>query len=400
MPLHPDPRRQTGAHADGDFSLVLGGPLYRLMARARLLRPPLELLHRRMLLVTAVCWLPLLVLGLAEAGSRGAVRVPFLFDIETHARFLVALPVLVWSELLVHVRLQEVVQQFRVRAIIPTAALADFQAVIDRTMRLRDSMAVELALLVLVFTVGPWTWQSAQALLTQTWYASADAGQVQLSRAGWWLVHVSVPLFQFLLLRWYFRLLVWWRFLWQVSRLPLDLRASHPDRSGGLGFLGDTATGFAALLFAQGVLLSGMIASRIWFDGRSALEFRGEIVVLVIVMVAMILGPLLFFTAAMAQARRAGLRRYGAFASAFVHEFDRKWIDGAAPTEPVVGSPDVSSLADLGGSVAVVREMKVVPVERWTVLQLVAATALPFLPLVFTVLPLTELVNRVFQALL
>ena len=51
---------------------------------------------------------------------------------------------------------------------------------------------------------------------------------------------MSLPIFQFLLCRWYFRLFIWARFLWQVSRIDLSLVPTHPDRVGGLGFLSDT----------------------------------------------------------------------------------------------------------------------------------------------------------------
>ena len=46
---------------------------------------------------------------------------------------------------------------------------------------------------------------------------------------GW--AAVSLPLFQFLLLRWYFRLFIWARFLWQVSRIELK---DHANPSGPL----------------------------------------------------------------------------------------------------------------------------------------------------------------------
>ena len=46
---------------------------------------------------------------------------------------------------------------------------------------------------------------------------------------------VSVPLFQFILLRWYFRIFIWARFLWQVSRIDLAYAPAHPDRLGGSG---------------------------------------------------------------------------------------------------------------------------------------------------------------------
>ena len=72
---------------------------------------------------------------------------------------------------------------------------------------------------------------------------------------------------QFLLLRWYFRLFIWARFLWQVSRIELKLMPLHPDRCGGLGFLASVSYAFSPLLLAQGVLLAGMMANRIFYMG-------------------------------------------------------------------------------------------------------------------------------------
>jgi hypothetical protein len=43
------------------FSLVPGGPLFRVFPRSRLAGDPLELLHRRLVVITLVPWLPLLL---------------------------------------------------------------------------------------------------------------------------------------------------------------------------------------------------------------------------------------------------------------------------------------------------------------------------------------------------
>lgn len=386
----------TPADAE-DFSLVLGGPLYQLFLKTRLMRPPLDLVHRRMLVIPALAWLPLLALTVAEGNAVSGVVVPFLQDVETYARFLVALPILLFAELMVHARVREIVWQFRERGIVAEASTPRFEEAIVGAMRWRNSIAAEVALLALVFLLGPWIWQHGLALQTDTWYANADAGRLDLTRAGWWFVHISAPIFQFLLLRWYFRLAIWWRFLWQVSRLPLELKATHPDRSGGLGFLGESVSGFMPVLFAQGVVVSGIIFSRVLTGANDALEFRSEIAVLVILLVAMVMVPLLFFSPDLMAARREGLRKYGALATTYVREFERKWLQGgAAPAdEPLVGSADIQSLADLAGSSDIVREMWPVAFDLRTSIQLVAATAAPFLPLVLTVIPFAELVKRV-----
>jgi hypothetical protein len=44
-----------------DFSLILGGPLFQLFRRAHLSGGVLELLHRRIIVITMFAWLPLLV---------------------------------------------------------------------------------------------------------------------------------------------------------------------------------------------------------------------------------------------------------------------------------------------------------------------------------------------------
>ena len=90
------------------------------------------------------------------------------------------------------------------------------------------------------------------AVDASTWAAGSAAGSgsgfANLSLAGWWHALVSVPIFQFLLVRWYFRMFIWARFLWQVSRIELRLVPTHPDRVGGLGFLANIVYAFTPLL--------------------------------------------------------------------------------------------------------------------------------------------------------
>ena len=45
-----------------DFSLVLGGPLYQFFRKAHLEGDHLELLYRRIIVITAIAWLPFALL--------------------------------------------------------------------------------------------------------------------------------------------------------------------------------------------------------------------------------------------------------------------------------------------------------------------------------------------------
>jgi hypothetical protein len=241
-------------------------------------------------------------------------------------------------------------------------------------------------------------WHHYGAINVPTWYAVPSVGSRGLSAPGWWFVYVSLPLFQFILFRWYFRLLIWIRFLWHVSRCRLSLVATHPDRVGGLGFLSSTVVAFSPLLAAHGALLAGVIASRIFFAGATLPEFKLELGVVVAFLLVVVLGPLLFFIPHLSDARRVGLREYGTLAQRYVREFDAKWLRGGVPAgEPLVGSADIQSLADLGNSYDLVRSMRVVPITRDAIVQLVVITLIPVVPLLLTMVSLEELLKRLLQ---
>jgi hypothetical protein len=110
----------TGAGLDEptDFSLVQGGPLFQLLLRARLVRPSMDLLGRRMLVIAALAWVPLLVLTLLSGNAFGGMGLPFLYDLGAHARLLLCMPLLIAAEVIVHRRIRVTVRQFLDRGII------------------------------------------------------------------------------------------------------------------------------------------------------------------------------------------------------------------------------------------------------------------------------------------
>lgn len=379
------------------FSLVLGGPLYQLFRSAHLSGTGLELLRRRIIVISLFAWLPLLLLSALNGQLLGGdVAVPFLQDAEVHVRFLIAMPLLIVAEIVVHRRMHLVVRQFLERNLIPESARERFDSAIASALRLRNSVPAELLLIALVYGVGVFiVWRVYTVLDTSTWHTlPADDRGSRLSTAGMWYAYVSLPLFQFLLLRWYFRIFIWLRFLWQVSRIDLNLLPIHPDRLGGLGFLSNTAYAFVPLALAHGAVLAGQIANRIFHLGAELLSFKVEIALVVCFVQFLVFAPLLLFSLQLAQAKRAGLREYGTLAARYIRDFDSKWLRGNTPArEPLVGSADVQSLADMGNSFEGVRKMRVAPVTRDAIVQLAVATAVPVAPLLLTIMPLEELVK-------
>ena len=384
-----------------DFSLVLGGPLFQLLRRAHLTDDALTHLRQRVVVIGLLGWLPLLVLSTLQGQVWGGVAVPFLHDVEAHVRFLVVVPLLIVAELVVHRRMRFLVKQFLERELIPESAMPRFDAAIASAFRLRNSVPAELLLIAIVYGLGILViWRQYVALDAATWYATPAVDGPQLSLAGMWFGYVSLPLFQFLLLRWYFRLFIWMRFLWQVSRIELSLVPTHPDRTGGLGFLAGTAYAFMPLLLAHGALLAGNLANRIFHLGAALPDFKFEILLVVVLLLCIVLGPLLVFAPQLAQAKRTGNREYDTLAQRYVREFDAKWLRGGAPAdEPLVGSGDIQSLADLGNSLEVVRGMRIAQVTKDAILRLGAAVVAPLVPLALTMMPLEDLLKKLFDIL-
>lgn len=395
-------RGQGAPEHPAAFSLVLGGPLHRFLRKVHLAGDGLELHRRRIVVISLFAWLPLLVLSALDGNLLdGAVAVPFLRHIDVHVRFLVVTPLLIAAELLVHRIAPIVVGEFLRRRLVPDGARARFDAALASATRLRSSTLAEALLVAFVYGVGVLViWRRHLPPETTAWYTTTVGAGSRLSLAGVWYGFVSVPIFQFLLLRWYFRLFVWMRLLWQMSRIRLALVPTHPDRVGGLGFLAHMAHAFVPLALAHGTLLAGMIAQRIVHEGAELPSFKGEIVAVAIFVQAVVLAPLTMFAVQLARARWAGLHEYGRLAERYVRDFDTKWLRRGPSAEPLVGSPDIQSLADLGTAFDVVRNMRVAPITRQAVLLLALGTLAPVAPLLLTIMPLDELLRLVTGALL
>ena len=321
--------------------------------------------------------------------------MPFLYDFEVHARLLVALPLLILAEAVTHSRMKPMLAQFFERGLVPDKAVPQFQKAVDSALRLRNSAWIEVLIVVGVYVIGRRIWGEYIVLDASTWYAVPSGDDIKPSVAGLFYAYFSLPVFQFILLRWFYRLIIWARFLKQISNVDLALVPTHPDRLGGLGFVPNLTKQLSVFASAFGALLSGWMATRIILTGSKLTDFSEEIGMMVLLALCVILGPLLAFVPLLHRTQRLGRREYGALASRYVRDFDTKWIHGdKSPDDQLIGTSDIQSLADLGNSYAMVRAMRVVPITLELVQQIVVATLLPVAPLLLTMMPLKELIKK------
>jgi hypothetical protein len=237
-------------------------------------------------------------------------------------------------------------------------------------------------------------------------YLSGLAGQHNprvLGETTWtsqWYWMVCMPLFRFLMLRWLWRLALWCFFLWRVSRLELRLVPTHPDRAGGLGFLEVVQTEFTPLVLAISATQSASLAQDIALGKMKFEAIYPGVAVVLLVDAVLFLGPLFIFFRKLWRCKVKGLSDYSALAERYVNEFDRKWLGAdPAPGEPLLGTADIQSLADLSNSVSIVRDMRLVPISPGILTYLAVAALLPLLPLVLFKYPIEDLLAKFFGGL-
>jgi len=387
-------------HEPADFSLVVGGPLYDFYVRTHLEAPAVGFAHRRILAALALTWAPLWLLIAVDPRPITTVVSSLATDIDGQVRFLIALPLLIAAEPVVHDRLTAVVRQFVTRGLISEHSMSRFAALVRSSRRLAGSTALDVLALMLTVAGGKYLWDQQVTLRVDSWFGMRMSdGVVHLTPAGWWFTLVSLPLFRFLLVRWYLRIIVvWYRFMWCVARLPLRLNALHPDRTGGLGFITTSAFAFIPVLLAQTVQLAARIAQLIWFQGTSLRSFERDIAAVMGVLLVLVFLPQTFFAVRLERTWRKGLSEYGLLACDYVDRFRQKWLGRHLSASPSpLGTADIQSLADLGSAFDVMLGMTFVPISRSVVIRTAFVIALPLVPLAFTVIPLHDFLTHLIR---
>jgi hypothetical protein len=389
---------QNANLASRPFSLMEGGPFFHILKRIGLMKMNPPHLKRRALFGALVTWVPLLILSQMQGLAFGhTIPVPFLTDFSGYTRFLLAVPLLLLAENIVGPRLGQAAAHFVTSGVVPEKDYQQFDKLVELGLHSRDSVVAEVVIAMLAYLA------SMIAFLTipnqvSTWYRTISEGGTSLTWAGYWLIGFCMPIFWFLVMRWLWRLFLWFQFLGRVRKLDLQLFPTHPDEAGGLGFVGGAQRFFGIVLFAFSLGSVGVLARSIVYDHIPLVSYTPAIVTYVVVAVVVVIGPLMVFSEVLLKTKRSGLHQYGAMATAYTGSFHRKWIKHDDPQrEPLLGSADIQSLADLGNSYGYIEKMKPLPVDLRTLLHLVIASLLPLAPLLLTVMPFKDIVKLVLK---
>jgi hypothetical protein len=380
--------------------LLYGGPPHWFLRSLGLIKPGDPMIARRAELVVLVGWVPLVALAVAQSFIlRNQTAKSFLSDFAVYARSLVAAPLFILAEADCIPRLDRVARHFLNAGLVTEPDRPCFDDAVVSTRRLLNSGLAELIVAILAYGLVAYLMINAPPEEFPSWYW-LNTGYHTLSLAGFWHALVSVPLLIFLLFGWLWRVFLWARFLWLMSRLDLRLIPSHPDHAGGLMFVGDSLRAFWLVSFALGAIVAGAVANRLTLNGESLATFKHVTIGLVVFALILFVGPLTLFIGKLRETKRRGDFVYGAMAGEVGRQFERRRLNremGADDETP--DAPDVSSTADLYGIVANIYAMKDFPFGLRNLGLLVAVTLLPLAPVALMVMPLNEIIKDLAKML-
>lgn len=389
------------SHNMPSFQILEGGSCLGLEKFFDSVLPEREGIGKKMFLAILVTWVPLIILAALQGKALGGTRADSaLLDAGMLARFLVALPVLLLAPSRCSPRLRSLVEQFLNAKLVRESEQERFIANMHSTMELRSSRVVDWILLMLAYLNSATFVLVMLPTASASWRTIGAEGHQALSYAGWWWAAVSQPIFLFVALRFVYRLGLWWRFLWETSRLDLQLRASHPDAAGGLTFLGSSLGAFREYAFAISAFVAGGVANVVLLTGAPVLSFKYSVLAFVLLSLAMYVCPLLFFFTKLGAIRSRARLSYSRLSHDQLRQFEQKWIPARESEAEMLAVQDFSAVIDLMSTVDGVLKMKIVPHRRQALQPLVIAIVLPFLPVAALQIPLEEILKQLLKLMM
>ena len=380
--------------------LFMEGPPMLVEAKLGLLRPGRLLTARRCMLFVVLTWAPLCLLSALDGTLLPRTGdVAFLADLGAFARSWLAGPLLLAADLYAGRELSRVAGRFGWLASLSPPVREGFTRIVASTLRLRDGPVLEVAVAGSVLLLAVSILHGLPLQQLPLWHHRADNPDA-LSAAGWWNAMVSLPLLLLLIVGWFWRLVLWTRFLLLVSRLELPIVPEHPDRAGGMGFVGYSLRGFALVAAAFGSIVAGAVANQVLHHDASLAGMRYVVGGTVAACVVLFCAPLCVFAPRLASERRRGLRQFGELATNFGLRFGDEWFrPGRRVDAQVLDRNDFSAATDLHQVVDRVRAMRFVPLDRTNVVMLAAATLVPFVPVALLAVPFDTLLKALFGLL-
>jgi len=382
-----------------EFSPVNNEPLLRWQRKIGLAPRQGLGVVRRAIILTLLAWLPLalwaLFVGRFWHESSGE---SLLQHFAVNSRFLLAIPLLVIGEVLLHGTILQMTRQLVSGGFIADAQRADYRRILDSMKRWRDAAWPPLVIVVAVIV---WT-------VLSTPHPSDDGtswavlGDGQLGFGGWWGAYVARPIFLLLLLVWCWRLLLVTVLFARIGRLDLQLIPSHPDHMGGLYFLDLLPKAWMLLTLTLSLVITSHWAHMVLYHGQSLISLKWQAAAFALIWVLLLLLPLFTLVPAMAKTKQKALLSYGDLMGQQGRMVHQRWIDRVPVEgdEELIEAPGLGVVADAGAIFETVKKMRLAPIGPRGLAFILLPLAIPMLVLVLLKVPLLQVIMKLFGAVL
>ena len=372
------------------FSLFEGDLVNQVFGSIRP-RRPLQWLYRSLILI-GLTWLPLAILSVVS-GNYGMTVSPtnFFADYAAYAQFIIALPIFVIAEAVVEHNTRLAGRHFVHTGVIRERDITKIEAIHEYARYLRKALLPEFILIATAYLLAFLTfYPEFSDFKRQTWHTMTLYKFKVLTLPGIWAMFVALPILNYWWLRMSWKIIIWIWYLYRVSRLRMILIASHPDRTGGIGFISDTQAKFALVILAYGISnVAAVIAYKIGIEGADFHQMNvwGPALGFVIGAPALFTLPLFMFTKQLNRTKKRAMNLYREKAMQRARDFEKQWLHSGSREKDQV---NVFDLADLNSFTEVferIRGMRIVPFDLRSASQIIGST----LGSIATVLPLLKI---------
>lgn len=382
---------------EGDF-------LNRLFARIDVgPRKPVDIV-KRCLLLLAVTWLPMALLAIYEGYYKPPLSANFFADFAAYAQFFIGLPLFVLAEGVVIRATSDAGVEFATSGVLRHARkLTALDGLHRQIARLKDARWIDVTCLLTAYYLSGWI--IGTELLRHgpvgTWHTKIIGEWRVITWTGVWAFGVAIPLLNYWWLRHVGRVLIWGYYLYRVSRLRLDLVPTHPDRTGGIGFISEVQGHFAWVIFAYGIT---NVAATVGYE-LVVLKVSpwlppvwGPVLGFVVGAPLLFTLPLFLFTRQLAITKLLAKRRYRKLLMEQTRVLEGKVLPLHIRKNALPTAADVTLVTQLSQLFDRVQSMRVVPFDFRSMTQLVASS----LGSIVSLLPLLHIegaANAVLEAL-
>jgi hypothetical protein len=389
---------------DTTFSLVQGGPPYRIQQKFGLIPRRGLGIPRRVIFFIVLTWVPIMVWAVVnERLLAGIAAEPLLQHFGVHVRCLVAIPLLIAAEAVAEAIGRRLFPYFVTSGLVTEAMKPRFIEILRQAMRLRDSWLASAIMVALAFLLA-WRFTGTSGALHEdalAWALSREADRPRVGFGGWWFLFVVRPVFTFFLLHWGWRLYLTVVLFWRIAHLDLWLVPTHPDRAGGLGFLARTPFAFSLVVLAMSAVIASHWAHQVLYHGAHVTSFQLPMGLFLAVMLVIFLGPFLLFSPQLGKLKRRSLLEYGALVGEHDRLVYKRWILG----EPVqdnglLDAPELGPVADTVSMYEAVQSIRPMPLDKQSLVAIVAPAVLPMIPVMAIEVPLKDTLLKLLGVLI